>query len=83
MDVRRARGGALFRASRIVIVIVALLGAVLIMPAPAAPLDVISSVDRRQVACKSVRLSGCTDEGRRLSSTSRTCCDIRPASWSR
>jgi hypothetical protein len=43
---------ALSRASHIVGVLVALLGAVLIRPAPVAPLDVLSIVDHRKVACE-------------------------------
>ena len=64
MVARRARGGALSRAPRTVVVILALLGAVLITPAPAAPLGVMAIVGQKKMACQPVWASVYTDEGR-------------------
>lgn len=45
MDARRARGGARYRASRIIIVLLTLMGIVLITPAPVMPLHSMAIVD--------------------------------------
>ena len=81
MDARRARGGALYRASRVVILVVVLLGVVLLTPAPGAPPDVMSLVDQMKGAFEPVRLGVLHDVKRlMISGEQETPCDCKGTS---